>query len=60
MCAIMAKHPSPGETKTRLFPALSPQAAADLYEALLLDTIDLAAGLDGIDLAVAVTPPRAK
>lgn len=59
VCAIMAKQPAPGKTKTRLYPALSPQAAADLYEALLLDSIDLAAGLTGIDLAVAVTPPEA-
>jgi rSAM/selenodomain-associated transferase 1 len=56
----MAKQPQAGNTKTRLYPLLNPQQAAELYEALLLDTIDLAARLDGIQLAVAATPPEAR
>jgi rSAM/selenodomain-associated transferase 1 len=56
---IMAKHPLPGRTKTRLTPPLTPDQAAALYEALLRDTIELAAGIDTVDLAVAVTPPEA-
>ena len=56
---IMAKRPLPGRTKTRLTPSLTPDQAAALYEALLRDTIDLAAGVDTVDLAVAVTPPDA-
>jgi rSAM/selenodomain-associated transferase 1 len=55
---IIAKQPQVGTTKTRLSPPLSLSAAAGLFEALLLDTIDLAASVDGIDLAVAVTPPE--
>ena len=55
-CAIMAKQPQVGKTKTRLCPPLSPQEAADLSEALLLDTIALVSQLPGIDLALAVTP----
>ena len=56
---IMAKKPLVGSTKTRLCPPLEPAEAAAVYEALLLDTIELCAGLDGIHLAIAVTPPDA-
>jgi rSAM/selenodomain-associated transferase 1 len=56
--AIMAKEPQVGSTKTRLCPPLSLEEAAALYEALLKDTISLGANLNGIDLAVAVTPPE--
>ncbi|MBU1750589.1 MAG: TIGR04282 family arsenosugar biosynthesis glycosyltransferase [Chloroflexi bacterium] len=56
---IMAKQPAVGQTKTRLCPPLTPAQAAALYEALLRDTIELVAGLDGVRLAVAVTPPEA-
>jgi rSAM/selenodomain-associated transferase 1 len=55
---IMAKEPKVGSTKTRLCPPLSLAEAAALYEALLLDTIQLGTELEGIDLAVAVTPPE--
>ncbi|MBC8334276.1 MAG: TIGR04282 family arsenosugar biosynthesis glycosyltransferase [Anaerolineales bacterium] len=56
---IMAKEPKVGSTKTRLCPPLEPVEAANLYEALLLDTINLAAEIEGADLAIAVTPPEA-
>ena len=56
---IMAKQPIVGRTKTRLSPPLTPAEATALYEALLLDTIELGAGLEGIQLAIAVTPPEA-
>jgi rSAM/selenodomain-associated transferase 1 len=55
---IIAKEPQVGTTKTRLSPPLELSQAAALFEALLEDTIDLAASLEGIDLAVAVTPPE--
>jgi hypothetical protein len=55
---IIAKQPQVGTTKTRLSPPLTLSAAAELFEALLLDTIDLASGIIGLDLAVAVTPPE--
>jgi uncharacterized protein len=54
--ALMAKQPQPGRTKTRLCPPFSPLQAAAFYEALLLDTFALAAGLPCIQLAAAVTP----
>ena len=56
---IMAKEPRVGSTKTRLCPPLTFEEAAKLYEALLLDTIEMASTLDDIDLAIAVTPPNA-
>ena len=56
---IMAKQPVAGRTKTRLCPPLTPAQAAELYEALLRDTIHLVAGLAGVQLAIALTPPEA-
>lgn len=56
---IMAKLPAVERTKTRLCPPLSPAGAAALYEAMLRDTIELVAGLEGVQLAIAVTPPEA-
>ena len=47
-----------GTTKTRLSPPLTLSAAAELFEALLLDTVDLASSITSLDLAVAVTPPE--
>ncbi|MBI3760545.1 MAG: TIGR04282 family arsenosugar biosynthesis glycosyltransferase [Chloroflexi bacterium] len=54
----MAKVPRAGTTKTRLCPPLTPEQAADLYGALLEDTLDFVAGLPGIQPAIAVTPPE--
>jgi rSAM/selenodomain-associated transferase 1 len=56
---IMAKQPAVGRTKTRLCPPLTPAEAAALYEALLRDTIESVASLEGVRLAIAVTPPEA-
>ncbi|HET6617704.1 MAG TPA: TIGR04282 family arsenosugar biosynthesis glycosyltransferase, partial [Gemmatimonadota bacterium] len=44
--AVFAKAPLPGRVKTRLSPALRPDEAADLYRALLLDTIDVVESTD--------------
>jgi rSAM/selenodomain-associated transferase 1 len=55
---IIAKQPQVGTTKTRLSPPLTLSAAAELFEALLLDTLDLVSSISGLDLAVAVTPPE--
>ena len=57
---IMAKQPAPGKTKTRLVPPLTNRLAADLYEALLRDTIRLLSTLDHIDIAIAISPINAK
>jgi uncharacterized protein len=56
---IMAKQPAAGRTKTRLCPPLSPADAAELSEALLLDTAALVSGVRDVELAVAVTPSAA-
>jgi hypothetical protein len=55
----MAKLPGGGQTKSRLSSALTPAEAAAVYEALLQDTIELAAGLTEVQLAIALTPPEA-
>ncbi|MGD8965992.1 MAG: TIGR04282 family arsenosugar biosynthesis glycosyltransferase [Anaerolineae bacterium] len=56
---IMAKLPAVGQAKSRLSPALPAAEAAALYEALLLDTIERAARLQHVQLAIALTPPEA-
>ena len=55
---IMAKQPVAEQTKTRLCPPLTPEEAAALYDALLRDTIAIAATLRGVQLAIAFTPPE--
>ncbi len=57
--AVMAKHPEPGKVKTRLCPPLTRGEAADLYEAFLLDTVELASGIPGVDLFIAYDPETA-
>ncbi|MCA9773909.1 MAG: DUF2064 domain-containing protein, partial [Myxococcales bacterium] len=53
---LFAKHPSPGGVKTRLVPPLTPEQAAELYEAMLFDTLEWARSLTNLDLALAYTP----
>ncbi len=38
---VVAKQPSPGQTKTRLCPPLNGEQAADLYECFLRDTLGI-------------------
>ena len=57
--AVFAKDPVPGQVKTRLIPALRPDEAADLYRALLLDTIEVVEATDA-RVIVAVTPATAR
>lgn len=56
--AVMAKKPQVGRTKTRLCPPLSLAQAARLYEALMMDSLALVNRLEGVDLAVAISPPE--
>ena len=60
---VMARRPTPGATKTRLCPPLSPDKAAALYGCFLADVIDRvreAAGLAGrLVPGIAFTPPDA-
>jgi rSAM/selenodomain-associated transferase 1 len=57
---IMAKRPTPGKTKTRLVPPLSPQQAAAVYECFLRDTIHLVCQVPGVQPVVACAPPGAQ
>src|SRR5690348_4644285 len=49
---IMAKAPRPGTVKTRLVPALSPEAVTDFYCCLLGDTLDLGRSLNDVEIAI--------
>ncbi|HSQ86606.1 MAG TPA: TIGR04282 family arsenosugar biosynthesis glycosyltransferase [Desulfobacterales bacterium] len=60
LLVIVAKQPVPGRVKTRLFPKLSPEAAADLYRCFLQDRIKEVSSLNGVDRAIAYTPEDAK
>lgn len=54
--ALFAKAPIPGQVKTRLVPRLSPEQAAELYEAMLLDILDQHARSAEADLALWYAP----
>lgn len=60
---VIAKAPVPGQVKTRLSPALSPQAAATVAAAALADTLDAVRGVAGtrrvlaLAGALAAVPP---
>jgi uncharacterized protein len=56
---VVAKQPTPGVTKTRLSPPLSPEQAASLYECFLLDTLDLVRKIQGIQPVIAYLPEEA-
>jgi rSAM/selenodomain-associated transferase 1 len=53
---IIAKRPAAGQTKTRLTPPLTPEAAAGLYERLLADTLDVARRMPGVDRGILYLP----
>jgi len=56
---IFAKEPTPGQVKTRLMPPLSPEAAARVYQAFLMDILEEMSRLSGIRLALAYSPASA-
>lgn len=53
---VFAKVPRPGDVKTRLTPALSPEEAARLYTAFLRDTLRQVGRL-GVDVRLYLAPP---
>jgi rSAM/selenodomain-associated transferase 1 len=53
---VVAKRPAPGQTKTRLTPPLEPDQAAQLYECLLLDTLELARAVPEVEPMIAYAP----
>ena len=57
---VVAKKPEPGFTKSRLCPPFTPQEAAQFYRCLMLDTLDLAARVQGVEHCVAYAPTGAQ
>jgi uncharacterized protein len=57
--ALFAKAPVPGLVKTRLCPPLTPERAAALYEAMLLDVLDQHKRRKDCELALWFTPDDA-
>ena len=55
---VMAKQPRAGSTKTRLTPAKTAQDAADLYAAMLDDTVARLAARDDVTLMIAAGTSR--
>jgi rSAM/selenodomain-associated transferase 1 len=55
LLVLFCKAPEAGRVKTRLFPVLSPEAAADLHTAFIADTLHLTDRLD-VQRALACTP----
>jgi rSAM/selenodomain-associated transferase 1 len=55
---VMAKKPGPGQTKSRLTPPLSAEAAAGLYACFLRDALDLAQSVPGVTPVIAYAPPE--
>lgn len=53
---VVAKHPTAGQTKTRLTPPLSPEQAAQLYESFLRDTLDLMRRVKDAQCIIAYLP----
>jgi len=53
---VIAKRPTPGQTKTRLAPPLTPEQATGLYECFLQDTLDLIKQVPGVQPAIAFYP----
>jgi rSAM/selenodomain-associated transferase 1 len=57
---IMAKAPLAGQVKTRLLPALSPEQAARLAKALLVDQLNHVRQMESADLYLAFAPAKAR
>lgn len=55
---VFAKNPVTAQVKTRLVPYLSPERAASLYQAFLIDWCNVLSGLSAVDLVIAYTPPE--
>lgn len=55
---VFVKNPIPGEVKTRLTPHLSPEQAASLYQAFLVDWCDALSTTSTIHRVIAYTPPE--
>jgi rSAM/selenodomain-associated transferase 1 len=57
---VVAKRPTPGHTKTRLTPPLTPETAAQLYEAFLRDTLDIMRAVEDVQPIICYLPEDAE
>ncbi len=57
--AVFTKVPIAGQVKTRMIPFLTQEQAAELQEYFLLDTLDLAMGINNSETIIAYTPKKA-
>jgi len=56
---VVAKKPTPGQTKTRLCPPLTPAQAANLYDCFLYDTLDTMRKVPGVQCGIGYLPEDA-
>jgi rSAM/selenodomain-associated transferase 1 len=56
---VVAKRPATGETKTRLCPPLTREAAASLYACFLQDTLDVMRAVPGVERGIGYLPETA-
>ena len=57
---VMAKAPSPGSVKTRLCPPMTPDSAAGLYRAFLLDVLERSGAVADVERYLFVDPPASR
>lgn len=57
---VVAKQPTPGQTKTRLCPPLHPIQAANLYDCFLRDTLDTMRKVSGVHRVIGFLPEDAQ
>ena len=57
---VFAKNPIPNQVKTRLIPEVSPEQAASLYSAFLIDWCKTLSELSNVDLVIAYTPKESQ
>ncbi|MFZ2096803.1 MAG: TIGR04282 family arsenosugar biosynthesis glycosyltransferase [Anaerolineales bacterium] len=57
---VVAKQPTPGQTKTRLCPPLTHAQAADLYDCFLRDTLDMMRKVPGVQCVIGYLPEDAR
>ena len=57
---VVAKQPTPRQTKTRLCPPLSHAQAADLYECFLRDTLDVMRQVQDVQRVIGFLPENAR
>src|SRR5690349_11693626 len=60
MLLVVAKRPAAGQTKTRLCPPLSSDAAAALYACFLRDTLDVMRHVPNVERGIVFLPEAAR